>query len=174
MDISVGDELAGRIYMELYADVVPKTAENFRQFCTGEFRLGSTPKGYRDCKFHRIVKSFIVQGGDFLNSNGTGSMCIYRDPNSGKLLERFPDESEGLNLNHDRAGILSMANSGPNTNGSQFFITTMPCPTLDRKHVVFGKIVENLSEVGESASTPSLDVVRKIESVMTDQMDRPL
>ncbi|KAI9699161.1 MAG: Peptidyl-prolyl cis-trans isomerase H [Bogoriella megaspora] len=133
--------------MELFADVVPRTAENFRQFCTGETKnnLGR-PQGYKGSKFHRVIKEFMIQGGDFLHGNGTGSASIYG-------TKDFADEN--FILKHDSAGLLSMANSGPNTNGCQFFITTVPTGFLDNKHVVFGKVVEGL------------DVVRKIENTRT-------
>ena len=115
MDIEIGGVDAGRIYFELFSSITPKTAENFRQFCTGEFKLGPSILGYKNCKIHRVVKNFMVQGGDFLNNDGTGSMSIYKDEN-GKALEYFPDEN--FFVKHNKPGLLSMANSGPNTNGS--------------------------------------------------------
>ncbi|KAF1353667.1 cyclophilin-like domain-containing protein [Delphinella strobiligena] len=146
-DITLGGEPLGRIKMELFQDVVPKTAENFRQFCTGETKnhLGR-PQGYKGTKFHRVIRDFMIQSGDFLNGDGTGSTCIYG-------TKAFADEN--FQMRHDTAGLLSMANSGPNTNGSQFFITTAPTPHLNGKHVVFGKVVDGM------------DVVRKIEHVRT-------
>ncbi|KAK4629340.1 Peptidyl-prolyl cis-trans isomerase H [Fulvia fulva] len=146
-DVTLGGEPLGRIKMELFADVTPKTAENFRQFCTGETKnhLGR-PQGYKGSKFHRVIRDFMLQGGDFLNGDGTGSATIYG-------TKSFADEN--FNLRHDQPGLLSMANSGPNTNGSQFFITCTATPHLNNKHVVFGKVVEGL------------DVVRKIENVRT-------
>ncbi|TGO29341.1 hypothetical protein BPAE_0016g00650 [Botrytis paeoniae] len=152
-DITIGGEPLGRIQFELFADVVPKTAENFRQFCTGETKnhLGR-PQGYKGSKFHRIIKDFMCQGGDFLNGDGTGSTCIYG-------LSKFDDEN--FTHKHTEPGLLSMANAGPNTNGSQFFITTVPTPFLDNKHVVFGKVVDGM------------DVVRKMENTRTNPKDAP-
>ncbi|KXS97539.1 hypothetical protein AC579_567 [Pseudocercospora musae] len=152
-DITLGGEPLGRIKMELFADITPRTAENFRQFCTGETKnhLGK-PLGYKGSKFHRVIKDFMLQGGDFLNGDGTGSASIYG-------TSSFADEN--FELRHDREGLLSMANSGPNTNGCQFFITTVPTPHLNGKHVVFGKVVDGL------------DVVKKIENVRTRPGDRP-
>ncbi|KAJ9161463.1 Peptidyl-prolyl cis-trans isomerase [Coniochaeta hoffmannii] len=145
-DITLGGEPLGRITFELFKDVVPRTAENFRQFCTGEYKSQGRPQGYKGSKFHRIIPSFMCQGGDFLHGDGTGSTCIYG-------TKSFADEN--FNLKHDQPGLLSMANAGPNTNGSQFFITTVPTPFLDGKHVVFGKVVDGM------------DVVRKMEATKT-------
>jgi len=152
-DITLGGEPLGRIKMELFNDVVPRTAENFRQFCTGETKnhLGK-PQGYKGSKFHRIIKDFMLQGGDFLNGDGTGSATIYG-------TKAFQDEN--FNLGHDTAGLLSMANSGPNTNGCQFFITCVPTPFLNGKHVVFGKVIDGM------------DVVKKMENTRTGRNDVP-
>ncbi|KAK5721059.1 Peptidyl-prolyl cis-trans isomerase H [Elasticomyces elasticus] len=152
-DITLGGEPLGRIKLELFADVVPRTAENFRQYCTGETKnhLGR-PQGYKGSKIHRVIKDFMLQGGDFLNGDGTGSATIYG-------TKTFADEN--FKLRHDTAGLLSMANSGPDTNGSQFFITTVPTPFLNNKHVVFGKVVDGM------------DVVKKIEACRTNREDKP-
>ena len=136
-DVSLGTHALGRVTLELFADKCPKTAENFRQFCTGEYKRGGVPLGYKDGIFHRVIKDFMIQGGDFLRHDGTGHISIYG--------EKFPDEN--LEGKHSEAGLLSMANSGPNSNGCQFFITCAPCPWLDGKHVVFGRVRDGMSVV---------------------------
>ncbi|KAI9009156.1 cyclophilin-like domain-containing protein [Hyaloraphidium curvatum] len=150
-DITIGGEKAGRIKMELFSDTVPKTAENFRQLCTGEFKRNGVPQGYKGATFHRVIKDFMCQGGDFLKGDGTGSMSIYGD--------RFEDEN--FELKHTGPGLLSMANSGPHTNGCQFFITCAKTDFLDGKHVVFGRLVDGLL------------TLRKIENVPTGPNNRP-
>lgn len=135
-DIEIGDKLQGRVVFELFDKVVPKTAENFRCLCTGEKGTGrkGKPLHFKGCKFHRIIPEFMLQGGDFTAGNGTGGESIYGD--------KFEDEWENGAVFHTEPYLLSMANAGKDTNGSQFFITVTETPHLDGKHVVFGKVIE--------------------------------
>jgi peptidylprolyl isomerase len=158
-DISIGGEAIGRLVMLLYADVTPKTAANFLSLCVGDKGNASTgqPLHYKGCSFHRVIKDFMIQGGDFTRGDGTGGESIYG--------AKFADEN--FKVKHTEGGLLSMANAGPNTNGSQFFITSKATPHLDGKHTVFGRVIHGFETVFKAIETtatgandkPTKDVV---------------
>jgi len=152
--VTQGETDVGRVVMQLYKNIVPKTAENFRSLVTGEKGLGKggKPLHFKGCKFHRVIKDFMIQGGDFTAGDGTGGESIYG--------EKFADEN--FKVKHTEGGLLSMANAGPGTNGSQFFITSRETPHLDNKHVVFGKVVEGM------------EVIRTIEDMDKGENDAPV
>lgn len=155
--MSIGGHSAGRIVVELFADVCPKTAENFRQFCTGEHRRAGQAVGYKSSQIHRVIKDFMIQGGDFLNNDGSGATSIYG--------EKYKDEN--FELKHKGPGILSMANSGADTNACQWFITCNKCDWLDNKNVVFGHVIDGMLTVRKIENTPAINSKPKLPIVIT-------
>lgn len=153
LDIAIGGEAKGRAVFELFNDIVPRTAENFRALITGEKgnNANGVPLTYKKCIFHRVIKGFMIQSGDLIYHNGLGGQSIYG--------QTFEDEN--FELTHDKPFLLSMANSGPDTNSSQFFVTVVPTPHLDGKHVVFGRLLSGKS------------VIRAVEIVPTNESDQP-
>lgn len=149
--ISIGGNEVGKLKFELFDEDVPKTCSNFRYLCT-QGLSGKTEACYKNTIFHRVIKDFMIQGGDFTNFDGTGGISMY-----GKKFE-----DENFDLKHNQPGLLSMANSGPNTNGSQFFVTLKETPHLDNKHVVFGILLEGF------------ETLKKIENLSTNEEDKPL
>jgi len=151
LEIKIGDDEPRRVEIQLFSKHYPKTAENFRALCTGEKGKGKSGKDltYKGSKFHRIIPSFMCQGGDFTHGNGKGGESIYGD--------KFNDEWASGYISHTKPGLLSMANAGPNTNGSQFYITTAACKYLDGKHVVFGQVTEGIDVVQDMEKVGSGD-----------------
>eukprot|EP00929_Paragymnodinium_shiwhaense_P008486 TRINITY_DN112443_c0_g1_i1.p1 TRINITY_DN112443_c0_g1~~TRINITY_DN112443_c0_g1_i1.p1 ORF type:complete len:347 (-),score=84.67 TRINITY_DN112443_c0_g1_i1:66-1106(-) len=159
IDVSIGGAAADRLVFALYSDVVPKTAENFRQLCTGEHE-GKTARGkpfhFKGCLLHRLIPGLMIQGGDFENANGTGGESIYG--------RRFPDE--GFRDKPCRRGLLGMANDGPNTNGSNFFVLLQPAEHLEKRHVLFGEVVEGMQVLDKLEALPQNPEWRPIPDVV--------
>ncbi|GJN20344.1 hypothetical protein PR202_gb07713 [Eleusine coracana subsp. coracana] len=153
LDLTIGGQRVGPVVIELYADMVPKTAENFRLLCTGERGTGrwsGKHLHYKGTPFHRVVPGFMCQGGDITAGNGTGGEAAV--DGGGRY---FADEGLGA-VRHDGPGVVSMANAGPNTNGSQFFITFDEAPWLDGRHVAFGRVVDGMDAVRAVDKTGSI------------------